>query len=648
MDLINPESFEYQFAHIHDDRSMVLKVLAIVGAVLATAAVGLRIHSRRLVHAPLKADDWTIILSLILMYGLWAIIFVLVWHNGVGKHEITLPLDLAKQTIKLLYVFQILYQATYPTIKISVLLLYERVFALPRFQLLVKCLIAIMFMWQIATVLVGIFWCTPVSAFWDNILENAPNCVDENGSYVANASINVVTDLVILVLPMPIIVKLHISRRQKIVLCSIFVLGSLVFVATVFRIVAFYQIDYSDRTYTYVNSAIWTVVEIPLSIICACLPTMRPLFRGMLSTIASARAGSASRSGALSAKKGAVLKVFNSKGQWTSITEGTVTTNASTLVPNESTMEMGAMPGRPKEPAEAAASVTAPLPSHIEPASPLNRSPLNRNPASPYRSTGPRSLGAISPFQNVSPGNVDPTIESEIQPINPINHPSGTNIIEINAAAHPYPVERSSSRLGYISPRRRSSGGNQGGVAAARGGRRSIWNVLPFGRKGAPAAGGRRKSVDRLSSRMREEQQAAQERDIEAQLEAFEHPQTSSEARERLGIGRAVGGSPNTDHDGFGAGGQGPVDETVAEEPGPETEARAEAEAGAETETDPEPGLSLSSESSRERINVHVQRDVLVDVHYVASPVIPPITYPPLTTHSVLSSSRRPSRSGTG
>ena len=56
---------QYQLAHLKDNRSGPLKAVLIAGLALSTVAVILRIWSRRLVKAPCRLDDWTIIGSLV-------------------------------------------------------------------------------------------------------------------------------------------------------------------------------------------------------------------------------------------------------------------------------------------------------------------------------------------------------------------------------------------------------------------------------------------------------------------------------------------------------------------------------------------------------------------------------------------------------
>lgn len=62
---IAPSSLAFQEAHLHDDRSLGLKVTFVIALVISTVAVALRILSRRISNAPLKADDYTIIIALV-------------------------------------------------------------------------------------------------------------------------------------------------------------------------------------------------------------------------------------------------------------------------------------------------------------------------------------------------------------------------------------------------------------------------------------------------------------------------------------------------------------------------------------------------------------------------------------------------------
>lgn len=70
-----------------------------------------------------------------------------------------------------------------------------------------------------------IFACTPVQKTWNlAIMEGA--CINRTPVFIATAVLNMVTDISILVLPIPMIVKLQMSRAKKVGLICMFGVGS--------------------------------------------------------------------------------------------------------------------------------------------------------------------------------------------------------------------------------------------------------------------------------------------------------------------------------------------------------------------------------------------------------------------------------------
>jgi hypothetical protein len=78
---------------------------------------------------------------------------------------------------------------------------------------------------DIVQVLAAIFSCTPVSGFWDFSLPS--QCISGHYYYLGVAIPNIVTDIVLLIIPLPYIWKLRINGLQKVAVSGIFVLGGL-------------------------------------------------------------------------------------------------------------------------------------------------------------------------------------------------------------------------------------------------------------------------------------------------------------------------------------------------------------------------------------------------------------------------------------
>ena len=108
--------------------------------------------------------------------------------------------------------------------KSSILLQYHRVFPTRKFQVACGCLFAVVICYTIWTVFSSIFACVPVRAFWT---KERARCIDQFAMWFTNAAINITTDFAIIILPMPVIRRLQLGKRQKSALIGIFAVGGL-------------------------------------------------------------------------------------------------------------------------------------------------------------------------------------------------------------------------------------------------------------------------------------------------------------------------------------------------------------------------------------------------------------------------------------
>ena len=85
---------------------------------------------------------------------------------------------------------------------------------------------AVVICYGIATLFDSLFLCIPISQFWAP--HRAPGaCANENTVWYSNAAVNIALDLAIVILPMPAIRTLSISRARKIGVMFLFALGGL-------------------------------------------------------------------------------------------------------------------------------------------------------------------------------------------------------------------------------------------------------------------------------------------------------------------------------------------------------------------------------------------------------------------------------------
>lgn len=133
--------------------------------------------------------------------------------------------------------------------------------------------------YNIALVFPLIFTCTPMIKNFD-VFVTRGSCLNRTPLYMATAVLNMATDIILLVLPIPMIVKLQMPRIQKAGLICIFGVGSATCVTSGVRLVLLFpMLKTTDQTWAIVTPGIWILIEANLVIITGALPTMRLFFR---------------------------------------------------------------------------------------------------------------------------------------------------------------------------------------------------------------------------------------------------------------------------------------------------------------------------------------------------------------------------------
>ncbi|KAI9886879.1 MAG: hypothetical protein M1823_001315 [Watsoniomyces obsoletus] len=270
-----------QLLRADEDRSTVLIIAVSVMMVFPTMSIILRLFAKRRTNSRISADDYAILAALFLAFGLHAITTTAT-RFGVGRHAAVVGRDNIRRQFMTQYAFVIVYIIDITLVKGSILLFYRRLFDTRQFKRTSAIVAGIILAYCTAFVLVSIFQCTPIPHMWDKSIEG--HCINTPIFLLLGAVFNIVSDIVIVLLPLPIVWNLQVTRRQKIALTSVFLLGGFVCVASIVRVPYLWMLTTSgDPTWYSVNAAIWTMVEVDLGIVCACLPVMRPLFVGLVS-----------------------------------------------------------------------------------------------------------------------------------------------------------------------------------------------------------------------------------------------------------------------------------------------------------------------------------------------------------------------------
>lgn len=151
---------------------------------------------------------------------------------GLGKDIWQVPFsdsnDQVTYTLKLFTAFEKIYILAIWTTKMSILLLYLRIFPHSRFRVSVKFCLAFCAATAFCLFWACLFKCWPVSyswTFWDG--EHYGSCSSQNAQGWANAALNIFGDLYVMVLPLPTIWRMSLSKGKRFGIMLMFAVGIL-------------------------------------------------------------------------------------------------------------------------------------------------------------------------------------------------------------------------------------------------------------------------------------------------------------------------------------------------------------------------------------------------------------------------------------
>ncbi|KAJ5175433.1 uncharacterized protein N7482_001310 [Penicillium canariense] len=249
--------------------------------IIATITTGLRFYALRLRQVKPGASDFLIIAALAIVYIDIAIEYILTILGGAGRNVKEIDPASVVITLKTILPLEALYGIVLGLIKTSIMLFYMRIFGLKAsFRACVWITMTIVWMWAVSVILETFLLCRPLAYNWDISIPGT--CGNRNATYVVAGVLNLITDLMVMGLPLPFIWKLQLNVAKKMALCSVFCIGLLVSIISIVRLKSLMEIDFTNITRSVQMGVMWTVIEPELAIICANMPLLKAILSRML------------------------------------------------------------------------------------------------------------------------------------------------------------------------------------------------------------------------------------------------------------------------------------------------------------------------------------------------------------------------------
>ncbi|KAI3392442.1 hypothetical protein diail_5686 [Diaporthe ilicicola] len=238
--------------------------------ILSTLCAIWRIWIRLFVTRVPGWDDAFVVLAVLSNIG-QAVGMVLAHQRGLGKHFLSLGIEGMRGFIRSFYIANGTYPMCTTFIKLALLFQYMRLFKKG----------------------------TRLRAYWDWTIPDSQVLRYGFGShdvdtfvatYLTNAATNVVLDLIIFAIPIPLYLENGIQTKSRWALSGLFVLGAMVNVSSICRLVS--MVETRATTYPTLDPswygcipAVLSALEVHLATICASMPVFWPVIKENLGRI---------------------------------------------------------------------------------------------------------------------------------------------------------------------------------------------------------------------------------------------------------------------------------------------------------------------------------------------------------------------------
>ncbi|KZL75534.1 integral membrane protein [Colletotrichum tofieldiae] len=244
----------------HDTKQPIAIGLASVFIGIVTVFVAIRVYIRGYILRALGLDDLMFVWSSVL-------------YGALGAHIWDLTFRQLQAGVHYSVSFILVYQVAFFFIKATFLLQYRRAFALPYIKRICDVFLGLLFLVLSAMLISG-----------GLILRQflGPVVIPAKGGILVwgytNASVHLVTNVVVFIFPITLVYQLRLATIQKVGLIFSFGVGVFTCAISILRIVSLQSAtDTIDQSYQSTTILLLSIAEPTSAAVCVCVPLLRPL-----------------------------------------------------------------------------------------------------------------------------------------------------------------------------------------------------------------------------------------------------------------------------------------------------------------------------------------------------------------------------------
>lgn len=271
-----PEGVTPNFEHPRDNLKTITLVTQGLTLVVVTVFIIIRFYAK---HVALgnhwHTEDYFTFATWLFMVG-YCVSAIYASEYGGGLDQWEVPATTVVGYFKACYAATIFYMPMAFCVKIALLALIQRVYAPYKKTVLgIKIFELLLFMYYGSGLIVKIRTCWPIEAYW---LGQKDKCLNQDVIVLCDSIISVISDLAILVLPVPLTWSLELSARKKLRIMGILCAGGTATAFSIYRLgMILIERNSPNATMVFIKVILSGNAEVGIGLVCACLPAITAL-----------------------------------------------------------------------------------------------------------------------------------------------------------------------------------------------------------------------------------------------------------------------------------------------------------------------------------------------------------------------------------
>ncbi|RGP73078.1 hypothetical protein FLONG3_6393 [Fusarium longipes] len=274
-----PDGYEVDFANQQkQDAIEHYLVFAILGP-FAFLCLLQRLYTKFFILGSLKIDDALIIAwicSLVMQsVQIWSISI-----GGLCHHAWEMPIEIFEKHMLSSYIAAPVFIICNGCSKTSLLTFYLQLSPQIWFRRVIFGTITFVILYTIIISTLLLFGCNPIQTAWDTFRFASGKCVDNAVVYIIIAVVNIISDLILFVIPIPMISQLKMPLGQKIRVAILFGIATITVATSIIRMVYLPALlGALDIPWVAAPANVWSIAKANLFIVCGSMPTLRKFFK---------------------------------------------------------------------------------------------------------------------------------------------------------------------------------------------------------------------------------------------------------------------------------------------------------------------------------------------------------------------------------